>query len=53
MIVGKAFLNKLVNGGTIQTEDRSAIIISEEYDRVYMGVNDPILEDKGKGKKVR
>jgi glucose-6-phosphate 1-epimerase len=49
---GKEFLNKLVNGGTMQTEERSAIIISEEYDRVYMGVKDPVLEDKGTGKKV-
>jgi glucose-6-phosphate 1-epimerase len=50
---GKQFLNKLVNGGTMQTEERNAIVIGEEYDRVYMGVNDPVLQDKGTSKKVR
>lgn len=50
---GKEFLNKLVgDGGEMQTEDRSAITISEEYDRVYKGVNDPVLNDKGTGKKL-
>jgi glucose-6-phosphate 1-epimerase len=49
---GKEFLNKMVDGGTMQTEDRSVITISEEYDRVYKGVNDPVLADKGTGKKL-
>jgi len=49
---GKEFLNKLVGDGEMQTEDRSAIKISEEYDRVYKGVNDPVLNDKGTGKSV-
>lgn len=49
---GKEFLNKMVNGGTMQTEDRSIITIKEEYDRVYKGVNDPVLMDKGTGKKL-
>ena len=50
---GKEFLNKLVgDGGEMQTEDRSAITISEEYDRVYKGVNDPVLKDSGVGKAV-
>jgi glucose-6-phosphate 1-epimerase len=49
---GKEFLNKMVDGGTMQTEDRSVITISEEYDRVYKGVNDPVLMDKGTGKKL-
>jgi len=50
---GKEFLNKMVDGGTMQTEERSSITITEEYDRVYTGVNDPILFDKGTGKAVR
>jgi glucose-6-phosphate 1-epimerase len=50
---GKEFLNKLVgDGGEMQTEERSTITISEEYDRVYKGVNDPVLKDKGTGKSV-
>jgi len=47
---GKEFLNKMVDGGTMQTEERDEITISEEYDRVYMGVNDPVLKDSGIGK---
>jgi glucose-6-phosphate 1-epimerase len=48
---GKEFLNKLVgDGGEMQTEDRTTITISEEYDRVYKGVNDPVLKDSGSGK---
>jgi glucose-6-phosphate 1-epimerase len=47
---GKEFLNKMVNGGEMQTEDREIITISEEYDRVYKGVNDPVLKDAGTGK---
>lgn len=51
---GKEFLNKLVGDeGEMQTEDRSAITIGEEYDRVYKGVNDPVLKDTGTGKSVR
>mmetsp|Transcript_23931 Transcript_23931/g.49430 ORF Transcript_23931/g.49430 Transcript_23931/m.49430 type:complete len:182 (-) Transcript_23931:641-1186(-) len=50
---GKEFLNKMAgDGGEMQTEDRSAITIGEEYDRVYTGVNDPVLNDKGTGKSV-
>jgi len=48
---GKEFLNKLVgDGGEMQTEEREEITIGEEYDRVYMGVNDPVLKDTGTGK---
>jgi glucose-6-phosphate 1-epimerase len=51
---GKEFLNKLVGDeGEMQTEDRSVITITEEYDRVYKGVNDPVLRDSGTGKSVR
>lgn len=48
---GKEFLNKLVgDAGEMQTEDRESITITEEYDRVYKGVNDPVLKDAGTGK---
>lgn len=47
---GKEFLNKMVGEGEMQTEDRDAITITEEYDRVYKGVSDPVLNDKGTGK---
>ena len=50
---GKEFLNKLVGDeGEMQTEDREVITISEEYDRVYKGVNDPVLKDSGTGKSL-
>ena len=50
---GKDFLNKMVGDeGEMQKEERSAITIGEEYDRVYKGVNDPVLNDKGTGKKL-
>lgn len=50
---GKEFLNKLVgDDGEMQTEDREAITITEEYDRVYKGVNDPVLKDSGTGKSL-
>jgi len=48
---GKEFLNKMVGDeGEMQTEERESITITEEYDRVYKGVNDPVLNDKGTGK---
>lgn len=50
---GKEFLNKLVGDeGEMQTENRDVITIAEEYDRVYMGVNDPVLKDAGTGKSL-
>lgn len=50
---GKEFLNKLAgDGGEMQKEDRQVITISEEYDRVYKGVNDPVLKDAGTGKSL-
>jgi len=50
---GKEFLNKLAgDGGETQTEERDVITIGEEYDRVYTGVNDPVLNDKGTGKSL-
>ena len=48
---GKEFLNKLAgDGGEMQTEERDVITITEEYDRVYQGVNDPVLKDAGTSK---
>jgi glucose-6-phosphate 1-epimerase len=48
---GKEFLNKMVGeAGEMQTEEREVITITEEYDRVYMGVSDPVLKDSGTGK---
>jgi glucose-6-phosphate 1-epimerase len=49
---GKEFLNKMVGEGEMQTEEREVITISEEYDRVYKGVNDPVLKDSGSGKSL-
>jgi glucose-6-phosphate 1-epimerase len=49
---GKEFLNKLVGEGEMQTEDRDVITITEAYDRVYKGVNDPVLKDAGKQKSL-
>jgi glucose-6-phosphate 1-epimerase len=55
---GKQFLNKLAGttggggGGELQMEDRDIITIAEEYDRVYQGVNDPVLMDAGTNKKL-
>jgi glucose-6-phosphate 1-epimerase len=51
---GKEFLNKLAGdgGGEMQTEERDVITITEEYDRVYTGVNDPVLMDKGTKKSL-
>ena len=42
----------MVGDGEMQTEDREEITIGEEYDRVYKGVNDPVLKDSGTGKTV-
>jgi len=49
---GKEFLNKMVGDGEMQTETRSAITIGEEYDRIYSGVSDPVLNDSGTGKSL-
>jgi glucose-6-phosphate 1-epimerase len=50
----KEFLNKMAggDGGEMQTETRDAITITEEYDRVYTGVNDPVLKDSGTKKSL-
>ena len=53
LVHSTAMINLLAgDGGEMQKEERSSITISEEYDRVYTGVNDPVLNDKGTGKAV-
>merc|ERR1712113_297879 len=47
---GKEFMDKIAD--ETRTEDRDVITISEEYDRVYKGVNDPVLQDSGTGKSL-
>lgn len=49
---GQEFLNRLVGEGEMQKEERSVITIAEAYDRIYKGVNDPVLKDAGTGKTV-
>ena len=46
------YLDKLADPPADKTEARSAIVVSEEYDRVYKGTNDPVLVDSAKGKKL-
>ena len=50
---GSTFLNKMLDPPADETETRSEVVISEEYDRVYKGVNDPVLKDSGKGKALK
>jgi glucose-6-phosphate 1-epimerase len=50
--IGKKFMNKMANPPAEQVETRTIITIPEEYDRVYSGVNDPVLIDSGKGKRL-
>jgi len=45
---GATFMNKMLDPPADQVETRAEIVIDEEYDRVYMGVNDPMLKDSGK-----
>uniref|UniRef100_A0A7S1IVC1 Glucose-6-phosphate 1-epimerase n=2 Tax=Eutreptiella gymnastica TaxID=73025 RepID=A0A7S1IVC1_9EUGL len=45
-------MNKMANPPAEQVETRTIITIPEEYDRVYSGVNDPVLIDSGKGKRL-
>jgi len=49
---GATYLDKLADPPADKTEARSAIVVSEEYDRVYKGTNDPVLVDSAKGKKL-
>jgi glucose-6-phosphate 1-epimerase len=48
---GKEFIDKLE--GETKTEDRDTITISQEYDRVYLHVHDPItMKDSGRSKNL-
>mmetsp|Transcript_9729 Transcript_9729/g.17554 ORF Transcript_9729/g.17554 Transcript_9729/m.17554 type:complete len:301 (+) Transcript_9729:312-1214(+) len=53
----REFLNRLVGDNTLhvgekRTETRDVITIEEPYDRIYCGVNDPVLKDGGRGKSL-
>ena len=48
---GKEYIDKM-DGATKKTEERDALTITSETDSVYMGVNDPAIEDTGTGKKL-
>jgi len=50
---GATFLNKMLDPPADETEEREEVVISEEYDRVYKGVNDCVLKDEGKGKALK
>ena len=47
---GKTYLDKMQDPPKDCVESRAAITVSEEYDRVYKGSNDPVLKDSGKNK---
>jgi len=53
----RKYLNRLVGDNTLHAgevcmEDRDVITIGEPYDRIYCGVNDPVLKDAGRGKSL-
>ena len=50
---GSTFLNKMKDPPAEETEEREALVVAEEYDRVYKGVNDCVLKDSGKGKALK
>jgi len=50
---GATFLNKMLDPPADETESREEVTIAEEYDRVYKGLNDPVLKDSGKGKALK
>jgi glucose-6-phosphate 1-epimerase len=49
---GASYLDKTQDPPKRETEARAALKIDEAYDRVYAGVNDPVLVDAGKDKKL-
>lgn len=49
---GSKYLDKTNDPPRTVTESRKKITVAEEYDRVYMGVNDPVLIDEGKKKSL-
>jgi len=50
---GATFLNKMLDPPADEEETRAELTIAEEYDRVYMGVNDCVLKDSGKKKALK
>jgi len=50
---GAKFLNKMLDPPAEEVETRDELTVSEEYDRVYMGVNDCVLKDSGKKKALK
>ena len=46
------FLNKMLDPPAEEVETRDEISVREEYDRVYVGVNDCVLKDAGKSKQL-
>ena len=49
---GASYIDKTADPPATLSETRKEITIAEEYDRVYLGVNDPVLKDTGKKKKL-
>ncbi|KAJ1446337.1 galactose mutarotase-like domain-containing protein [Pelagophyceae sp. CCMP2097] len=49
---GKSYLDKMLTPPATVKETRASITIDSEYDRVYAGVNDPVLVDSGKKKQL-
>lgn len=49
---GASYLDKMKDPPATVTETRDAVVVDAEYDRVYAGVNDPVLVDTGKNKKL-
>lgn len=50
---GSTYLNKLAKPPAEEKESRAEVTFNEEYDRIYFGVNDPVLKDTGKGKALK
>jgi len=50
---GASYLDKMKDPPATETEARPEITVGEEYDRVYLGVNDPVLKDHGKNKQLK
>mmetsp|Transcript_26960 Transcript_26960/g.80838 ORF Transcript_26960/g.80838 Transcript_26960/m.80838 type:complete len:307 (+) Transcript_26960:121-1041(+) len=49
---GATYLDKLLDPPAEAKEARAAIAVAEAYDRVYKGLNDPVLCDSAKGKSL-
>ena len=51
--LGSTYLDKMADPPAKRTEVRKELTIAEEYDRVYEGVNDPVLKDSQKQKQLK